>query len=211
MGRRSVPVWAVVGMTLVCGLAVWGCRQTDEPSTPAVTTGSESEELVVLEVPLPKEITMGTPIELDDAPTREKYSKKPRPAFHVPKGTSNLALKKKVTSSDPAPVVGELKMVTDGDKEGLGGSFVELAPERQWVQIDLEKPADLYAVVVWHFHSEFRIYHGVIVQVSDDPKFAKDVKTIFNNDFDNSCKLGAGKNLEYIEDYRGKLIDAKDA
>jgi hypothetical protein len=51
----------------------------------------------------------------------------------------------------------------------------------------------------------------VVVQVSDDPKFAKGVKTIFNNDFDNTCGLGKGKNLEYVEDYRGKLMDAKDA
>jgi len=37
------------------------------------------------------------------------------------------------------------------------------------------------------------------------------VKTIFNNDFDNSSGMGAGKQLEYIEDFRGKLIDARGA
>jgi hypothetical protein len=129
----------------------------------------------------------------------------------APEGTVNLALHKKVTSSDSQPVIGELTMITDGDKEGDDGSFVEIAPEKQWVQIDLGAPADVYAVVIWHYHGEARVYHGVVVQVSDDPNFAQNVKTVFNNDFANSLGLGAGKQLEYIEDFRGKLIDARDA
>ena len=32
------------------------------------------------------------------------------------------------------------------------------------------------------------------------------VRTVYNNDYDNSCGLGLGKDLEYIEDYRGRLI-----
>ena len=66
-------------------------------------------------------------------------------------------------------------------------------------------------MVIWHFHSQYRVYHDVIVQVSDDPDFVKGVKTVFNNDFDNSSGQGIGKQKEYIDDYRGKLIDAKDA
>ena len=66
-------------------------------------------------------------------------------------------------------------------------------------------------MVVWHYHGEARVYHDVIVQVSDDPTFTKNVKTVFNNDFDNSSGLGVGKQLEYIDDYRGKMIDARDA
>jgi hypothetical protein len=103
-----------------------------------------------------------------------------------------------------------LVLVTDGDKEGSDGSFVELGPEKQWVQIDLGAPATIYALAVWHYHSEGRVYHDVIVQVADDADFVKGVKTVFNNDFDNSSGLGVGKDLEYIEDYRGKLIDARN-
>ncbi len=109
-----------------------------------------------------------------------------------------------------APIIGELNLVTDGDKDGSDGSYVELAPGKQWVQIDLEAPADIYALVVWHYHAEGRVYHDVIVQVADDPDFTQGVKTVFNNDFDNSSGLGIGKQLEYIEDYRGKVIDAKN-
>lgn len=164
-----------------------------------------------LDVKLPKPMFVGTPKNINASPTLEKYDEKPRPAFMVPEGVKSLAKDKKVTSSDMAPIIGELSLLTDADKEGSDGSFVELAPGKQWVQIDLGAPADIYAVVVWHFHAEGRVYHDVIVQVSDDPEFAKDVKTVFNNDFDNSSGQGRGKNLEYIDDYRGKLIDARDA
>jgi len=49
----------------------------------------------------------------------------------------------------------------------------------------------------------------VIAQVSDDPKFVKDVKTVFNNDHDNTSGFGVGKDLNTIETSEGKLIDAK--
>ncbi len=54
---------------------------------------------------------------------------------------------------------------------------------KQWVQIDLAKSANIYAVLVWHFHSQARVYRDVMVQVSDDPTFRSGVTTIFNNDF----------------------------
>jgi hypothetical protein len=78
------------------------------------------------------------------------------------------------------------------------------------VQIDLQKEADIYAVMMWHFHSQKRVYFDVVVQVSDDPKFEKGVTTIYNNDANNELGLGAGKDRPYIETYQGKLIDAGD-
>ena len=62
-----------------------------------------------------------------------------RPDFLVPAGTVNLAKGKKVTASDNDPVVGTLDLITDGDKDGDEGSWVELGPGKQWVQIDLRK------------------------------------------------------------------------
>lgn len=189
----------------IVGLVGWGVQAAEQADT------SASEKLVVVDIKLPRPLFQGTPKNIKPAPTLEKYHEKPRPPFYAPEGVTNVALGKKVTSSDMAPIVGELEMVTDGDKEGSDGSFVELGPDKQWVQIDLEKPADIYALVVWHYHAEGRVYHDVIVQISDDPDFIENVKTVFNNDFDNSSGLGLGKNLEYIEDYRGKLIEVKDA
>lgn len=170
-----------------------------------------ADNLAPLDIKLPKPLFQGTPKNIKASPTLEKYDEKPRAKFMAPEGVTNMALKKKVTSSDSQPVIGELEMVTDGDKEGSDGSFVELGPDKQWVQIDLGEPAQIYALALWHYHAEGRVYHDVVIQVADDPDFIENVKTVFNNDFDNSSGLGLGKNLEFIEDYRGKVIDARDA
>lgn len=201
-----VLAWSVVAVAVVAGRLVGASLQAAD--TPV---GPKGEKLAPVDVKLPKPLFQGTPKNIKKSPTMEVYSEKPRPAFYAPEGVKNLAAGKKVTSSDMAPIVGELSVVTDGDKEGSDGSFVELGPGKQWIQIDLGEKADIYAFVVWHFHAEGRVYHDVVVQVADDPDFIENVKTVYNNDFDNSSGLGLGKNLEYIDDYRGKLIDAKDA
>ena len=172
------------------------------------TTAAFAEDPVALKTDLPKPLFVGTPVPIKVSNLEPARTGK-RPDFMVPAGTVNLARGKKVTSSDSDPVIGTLDLITDGDKEGDEGSWVELGPGKQWVQIDLEKEVKIYAVVVWHFHSQARVYLDVVVQVSDDPKFEKDVTTIFNADAANELGLGAGKDLAYIETYEGKLIDAK--
>ncbi|HEX9046146.1 MAG TPA: discoidin domain-containing protein [Verrucomicrobiae bacterium] len=167
-----------------------------------------AEDKVPLKTDLPKPLFVGTPVPIK-VPNLEPVTKGKRPDFLVPTGTVNLAKGKKVTASDSEPVTGTLDLVTDGDKEGDEGSWVELGPGKQWVQIDLEKDADIHAVLVWHFHSQACVFFDVVVQVSDDPKFENGVTTIFNNDANNELGLGAGKDLNYIETYEGKLIDAK--
>jgi len=164
--------------------------------------------LVPLEVGLPVPELGGTPKHIKPHAYLEKYNPKPRPPFLVPEGTTNLARGKPVTASDSEPIIGEPAYVTDGTKAGHDGCYVELMPGTQWVQIDLKQPSVIYAVLVWHYHAGFRVYHDVVVQVADDPDFIDNVRTIYNNDFDNSSGLGVGKDLEYIEDYRGRLIDA---
>jgi len=169
-----------------------------------------AQDQVPLKTDLPKPLFVGTPVPgLDKLPNLEPATKGKRPDFMVPAGTVNLAKGKKVTSSDSDPIIGSLDLITDGDKEGDEGSWVELGPGKQWVQIDLEKEAAISAFMLWHFHSQARVYFDVVVQVSDDPKFEKDVTTIFNSDAANELGLGAGKDRGYIETYDGKLIDAK--
>ena len=171
-------------------------------------TAALAQNEVVLKTQLPAPLFVGTPVPLN-VPNLEPPMKGKRPDFMVPAGTINLAKGKKVTASDSNPNVGTLDMVVDGDKDGNEGSWVELGPGKQWVQIDLAKKANIYAVLVWHFHSQARVYRDVVVQVSDDPTFKTGVNTIFNSDFSNDLGLGAGKSLSYIETYQGKLIDAK--
>lgn len=176
----------------------------------AVGPAFAADEKVPLKLELPKPLFVGTPRPIS-LPNLEPSSTAKRPDFMVPPGTVLLSKEKPVTSSDSLPVIGELAFLTDGDKSGNDGSFVELGPNLQWVQIDLGAPAKLAAVVVWHFHSQARVYHDVIVQVSDDAEFKRDVRTLYNNDHDNSAKLGKGSDLAYIETYQGRLIDAKGA
>jgi hypothetical protein len=173
-----------------------------------VATAAVSQNQIVLKTQLPPPLFVGTPVPLN-VPNLEPPTKGKRPDFYVPAGTVNLARNKKVISSDSNPNVGTLDMIDDGDKDGNEGSWVELGPGKQWVQIDLAKRAIISAVLVWHFHSQARVYRDVVVQVSDDPMFKSGVTTIFNSDFSNELGLGAGKNLNYIETYQGKLIDAK--
>ena len=173
-------------------------------------TAAFAEDKVPLQTTLPKPLFVGTPVPIT-VPNLEPESKGKRPDFLVPAGTANLAKGKKVTASDNEPVVGTLDLVTDGDKEGDEGSWVELGPGKQWIQIDLEKESDIYAVMVWHFHSQERVYFDVVVQVSDDKDFGKGVTTLFNADTANELGLGAGTDRPYIESYKGKLIDAKGA
>jgi hypothetical protein len=172
------------------------------------TTVAFAEDQVPLKTDLPKPLFVGTPVPIKVS-NLEPAQKGRRPDFMVPAGTVNLAKGKKVTASDNDPVVGTLDLVTDGDKEGDEGSWVELGPGKQWGQVDFEKDATISAIMLWHFHSQARVYFDVVVQVSDDPKFEKDVTTIFNNDANNELGLGAGKDLDYIETYQGKLVDAK--
>ena len=163
-----------------------------------------------LKLKLPKPMFIGTPTNIR-SPNLEKVTGKSRGPFYVPKGTVLLSAKKKVTSSDMQPVIGELDMITDGEKAGGDGYFIELGPTPQWVQIDLGASHPLHAILMWHYHSQARVYRDVIVQVSDDPAFKTGVATVFNNDHDNTSKLGVGKDKEYIEVAEGKLFDPKGA
>ena len=130
--------------------------------------------------------------------------------FYVPVGTTNLALHKPVTASCQA-TVGNLTMITDGKKEGDDGGWMELAAGKQWVQIDLQKTAEIYAVLIWHYYYKSRVYLNMVVVISDDPEFKKDIKVIFNNDIENALGFGKGSDRNYVENYMGKLIDAKGA
>ena len=176
----------------------------------AATALLRAEDKVPLKLDLPKPLFAGTPRPIQ-MPNLEPPLAGKRPDLMVPSGTVLLSKGKPVTSSDSSPVIGELAYVTDGDKSGIDGAYVELGPGVQWVQIDLGAPAKLAAIVVWHFHSQARVYHAVIVQVSDDAEFKQNVRTLYNNDDDNSSKLGKGSDYAYIETNQGRVIDAKGA
>jgi hypothetical protein len=175
--------------------------EMNEPAPAANTAG-----MVPIDIKLPKPMFVGTPQDTK-VPNLEKPLGKARPPFLAPEGTTNVALGKPVSGSDEEPIIGELSMITDGDKEAADGSYVELGPFVQYVTIDLQAEYNIYAIVVWHYHKQARVYFDVVVQVADDPDFITNVKTVFNNDIDNSAGLGVGKDKHYTETNEGKLID----
>jgi hypothetical protein len=183
--------------------------QPAQATTPAAATAQNSGgQPVPLEIKLPKPMFVGTPTNID-VPNLEKPLGGPRPPFLAPAGTKNVAFKKPVTGSDEQPIIGELSMITDGDKEAAEGSFVEMGPGVQYVTIDLKNRSTIYAIVVWHYHKQPVVYRAVVVQVADDRDFITGVQTVFNNDIGNSCGRGVGKEMSYVETAEGKLIDAR--
>jgi hypothetical protein len=168
----------------------------------------QAPEKEALKLSLPKPMFIGTPTNLK-SPNLEVITGKPRGPFMVPVGTTLLSGTRPVTSSDRQPVIGDLDMITDGEKDGGDGYFVELGPGTQWVQIDLGASHALHAILAWHYHSQARVYRDVIVQVSDDKDFLTGVTTVFNNDHDNSSGMGIGKEKEYIDVAEGRLFDPK--
>ncbi len=167
------------------------------------------EGYVPLELDLPRAVFEGTPQDLAKIPNIEPISNKPRPLFYVPQSVSNVAAGKEVAGSDDESLVwGEYSQITDGDKEAVEGSYIEMSDGLQWVQVDLGAKHEIYAVLVWHYHQKAQVYEDVVVQLSNDKDFAGEVNTIYNNDHDNSAGLGIGKDMHYVETNQGRLIAA---
>ena len=171
------------------------------------TAGAADKTPLSKKIEYPKPLFAGTPRPISLKNLEAADAK--RPDVEVSADTKLLSKGKPVTSSDSLPVIGELGFITDGDKTGIDGAYVELGPGVQWVQVDLGAPAKIAAIVSWHFHSQARVYHDVIVQVSNDKDFKSGVTTLFNNDDDNSAKLGKGNDKSYVETNHGRIVDGK--
>ncbi len=181
--------------------------QQDDPPKLGQTGDQKTAPLPIA---LPAPTLKGTPEDIPKGPNVEPPPDpdKPPPPFLAPKGVTNVALGKPVTAS-VKPFTGELIQITDGKKEPFDDQVVEFRKGTQWVQIDLGEPYEIYAVAIWHDHRYLQVFHDVIVQVADDAEFTQTVRTLFNNDSDNSSGLGMGTDREYFETRFGKVIDAK--
>jgi F5/8 type C domain len=163
---------------------------------------AEDKELPLV---LPKSVALGTPRPMK-INNLEPISKNPRILPKVPAAAVNLAKGCDVTSSAREAAAGDFSYLTDGDKGGEEGFEVELPRGAHWVQVDLAKSAEISAIVLWHFHRERRVYFNVIVQVSDDAAFKKDVTTVYNNDAEGELGLGKGKDYCYYESNEGRVM-----
>lgn len=186
---------------------IFGCkpsRADDAPKTNAT-------ELVPLVLKLPLPVFAGTPPAAPPGTSVEIAPDKPEAPLQVPKDVQNIAPGKKITSSDKNATRADLAKITDGNKEADGDDIVQMRKGLQWVQFDLGSNQEIFAVVIWHAHDIPKIYRSVIVQAADDEDFTENVRTLFNNDRENSAGLGAGTDRQYFETFRGKTIDARGA
>jgi hypothetical protein len=186
-------------------------RAAEAPNDQPAASAAPAGNLVPLQIKLPAPAFKGTPKDLQVGPNVEPVSDKPRPLMMVPAGLENIAKgpKVKITCSDKNVTADDLAKLTDGDKEASDQSVIFVHKGLQWVQMDFGSPQDIYAVVIWHAHNTAKVYHDVVVQVADDADFIENVRTIFNNDSENTAGLGVGHDREYFETYEGKLINAK--
>jgi hypothetical protein len=169
-------------------------------------------DMVPLVIKLPAPAFKGTPKDVQTNSYTEPYDpSKPRPLMQVPPGLKNIAPGSKITCSDKNVPADNLAKLTDGDKDASDQSIIFLRKGTQWVQLDFGSPQEIFAVVIWHAHNMAKVYHDVIVQVADDADFIENVRTLFNNDQDNTSGLGVGTHREYFETYEGKLVDTKGA
>ncbi len=206
-----------ITLVLLVMLAASSCKKSPQnpPTTPGgqatadndteTTTQAPDKDMIELPTKMPNATFTGTPTNLRGVTNLEE-AKGIRPPFYVPKGTTNVAFGKSVTSTDEEPIFGDLEMITDGDKDAIEGSCVELGPGIQYITIDLEGQYEIYAVLFWHDHRQKRAYRDVIVQIADDIDFTENVRTLFNNDMDNSAGLGIGKDKHYVDTSEGKLV-----
>jgi hypothetical protein len=208
----TVAVAAALSFTVSCG------RQDNstgaKPGAADVKAAPEAPAAagqIELKFDLPKPEFQGTPKPVKLPPGLKLHKDVKRKPLMVPEGTVNISDGKTVTGSDDMPIIGEMEQLTDGEKAASDGEFVEFGPGTQWVQIDLENTSEIAAVVIWHYHAQARVYHDIIVQVSDDQDFLSDVTTIYNNDHDNSSGKGVGKDEAYIDSYKGWVVDGKGA
>jgi hypothetical protein len=168
-----------------------------------------SGDKVPLVIKLPAPAFKGTPKDIQLSTYVEPLSDKPRPPMMVPAGLKNIAPGSKITCSDKNATAEALAKVTDGDKEASEQSIIYLRKGTQWVEMDFGSAQEIFAVVIWHAHNSAKVYHDVIIQIADDQDFLQNVKTIFNNDQDNTSGLGVGTDREFFEIHEGKLIDTK--
>jgi hypothetical protein len=167
--------------------------------------GEPDAEWVDLKIDLPQPLFVGTPRDLV-TPNLESTPLENPPPVQVPVEARNVAQGKLVTSDVPEPGFEQFDLVTDGNMDGGFDQVLELPEGPHFVQVDLESSCKIYAIGIWHYHAEARVYYDVIIQISDDPEFRSGVHTLFNNDHDNSSGMGVGEQREYIETAKGKVI-----
>lgn len=208
MAVRKFVICCLLCLAVICCLLCLAFPRFSETATPAKEDNAVAG-VVPITIELPQPSFIGTPLDYRSK-RLEPPSFRMRKPFLTPKGTLNAALKKTVTTSE-IPLIGKVSQIVDGKKQHNKEFQVELPNGPQWIQIDLGAPHHVHAIIVWHYHESERVYFDFAVMTAMDEKLSQEVKTHYNNDHDNSSGLGVGKDREYVEDFQGRLVDAKGA
>jgi hypothetical protein len=135
-------------------------------------TAAFAQDKVVLKTKLPPPLFVGTPVPLN-VPNLEPPTKGKRPDFygsrrHHQPGQEQEGHRQRQQSRRGH--AGHDRRWRQGRQRRLmGGAWA-----RQTMGADRPgEGANIYAVLVWHFHSQARVYRDVVVQVSDDPTFRR--------------------------------------
>jgi len=123
--KRVATMEKLLGMSAGASQATAAAKPAAKPAGDttaaagaAKVVGVVPEGMAPIPLELPKPMFKGTPVPAKGIPNLRKPRGSARAAFIAPKGTKNVALNKEVTSSDDFPVIGELEMITDDDKDG---------------------------------------------------------------------------------------------
>ena len=189
--------------TVAGGIHQW--TEARQDAEERVVGRGRAGEVTVVRPEMPKPLFVGSGIPQDYSPPNLQMSNVP-PVREVtiPRAVSLLSRGVAVTSSDPAPL-GELSLITDGEKNGDDGYYVDILPLSQWVQLDLGETREIWLLWLWMYHKMAVIYKDVIIEVANDPEFS-DARIIFNNDYDNTSGMGIGKDESWIETNHGHAI-----
>jgi len=184
-------------------------RRAVPRAAPRTEPARRGIELVELDIGLePDAVTRATPgLPKGFKPLHLRAEGKQRAAFMVTPGMKNLAIYKTVTAGEKPPV-GDVDQITDGIKKSGKFDYVEFS-QAGWVQIDLAGPRTIHAVVIWHFYKNATIYSDVIVRLADDAACTRNVRTLFNNDHDNSSGMGQGADKAFYTRWWGEIVDAR--
>jgi hypothetical protein len=119
------------------------------------------------------DVSKATPQNLAGPQSGEASRISRREAFLAPARRYESPKRKAFAGAEP--VSGELSMITTARNRAprvLCGT--ELRP--QYITIDLKKRSTIYAVLVWHYHKQPRVYKSVIVQIAEDADFIENVR-----------------------------------
>lgn len=171
-------------------------------------------ELTVIRPAFPKPAFISAPWDCK-LPNFEK-PEAVKKAFLAPADTRIVSLNKPVTSSTP-PTKGQIEWITDDEAfcGQEGENTVSFEPLPCWIQIDLGSKHLIDHVWLWHDQGTLarrltpEVFEDVIVQLSNDAKFASDVVTVFNSDDDDSCGQGKGTDPTYMDSNHGRGVPAK--